>query len=164
MILGLDASTKSTGYGIFHEETKRLIASGCITADGADMMGRINKIVKNIKERILEKYQINELILEEVIPKNGYMNKNIKTYKALMYLQAKIMFLLHDEYPYIKVIFKYPGEWRKEVGIHSGPVKREEMKKRDITYVKNVFGLDVNDDEADGICLAYSALQQKGAF
>ena len=44
-----------------------------------------------------------------------YMNKNIKTYKALMYLQAKIMFLLHDEYPYIKVIFKYPGEWRKEV-------------------------------------------------
>lgn len=163
MILGLDASTKSTGYGLFHEETKRLVASGCITADGADMIGRINKIVKDIKERILENYQVNKLILEEVIQKQGQI-KSIKTYKALMYLQGAILTLVHNEYPYIEVVFKYPSEWRKEVGIHSGPVKRSEMKQRDITFVKNVFGLEVNDDEADGICLAYSEIKKKGAF
>ena len=163
MILGLDASTKSTGYGIFHSETKRLIASGCITADGSDMIGRIKKIVKDIDERIFQKYQVNKLILEEVLPKNGYQ-KSVQTYKALMYLQGQIVTLIHDKYPYIEIIFKYPSEWRKEVGVHSGAVKREVVKQRDITYVKNVFGLDVNDDEADGICLAYSEIKQKGAF
>lgn len=163
MILGLDASTKSTGYGIFHEETKRLIASGCITADSSDMLGRIKKIVKDIDERILAKYQVNKLILEEVLPKNGYQ-RSVQTYKALMYLQGQIVMLIHDKYPYIEIIFKYPSKWRKEVGIHSGAEKREVVKQRDITYVKNVFGLNVNDDEADGICLAYSEIKQKGAF
>ena len=163
MILGLDASTKSTGYGIFHEETKRLIASGCITADSSDMLGRIKKIVKDIDKRILAKYQVNKLILEEVLPKNGYQ-RSVQTYKALMYLQGQIAMLIHDKYPYIEIIFKYPSEWRKEVGVHSGAAKREVVKQRDITYVKNVFGLDVNDDEADGICLAYSEIKQKGAF
>jgi len=47
-----------------------------------------------------------------------------------------------------------PSQWRKYCGITQSKKKRQELKQESINYVKDKFGIDVNDDVADSICLA----------
>jgi len=152
-IMGLDMSTKSTGVAIF--EDKELIYYTCLTASSTDLMKRIEKIVGGIED-ILNRYpDIEKIIMEEVIPTTG---KNVKTWKALMYLQAIVMMMLYKKFPKIKTELIYPNSWRSRIGIHTGKGEiREKLKKSDIHYVETHYGIKVNDDIADAICIAYSA-------
>jgi Holliday junction resolvasome RuvABC endonuclease subunit len=151
-ILSLDASTKSSGYAIFNEQ--KLENYGCITASSTDLIKRINKIITEL-EQILIKEKVDKIILEEVRPEQGL--QNIKTHKALMYLQAAIAFLIHERFNTIEIEYTYPNEWRAACGIHTGRgVKRETLKSADIKFVKENFGITVNDDEADAIGIGYA--------
>jgi hypothetical protein len=106
-------------------------------------------------EQILIKEKVDKIILEEVRPEQGL--QNIKTHKALMYLQAAIAFLIHERFNTIEVEYTYPNEWRAACGIHTGRgVKRETLKSADIKFVKENFGITVNDDEADAIGIGYA--------
>lgn len=151
-IIGLDMSTHSTGFSVFEDKT--LIDYGCITAASADLLKRIDKIVNELAV-ILNKYNdVETIYMEEVIPSVG---KNVKTWKALMYLQAIFMMKLHKEFPNIKVELIYPNSWRSRIGIHTGKgITREKLKAEDIKFVKNHYNIDVNDDTADAICIAHS--------
>jgi Holliday junction resolvasome RuvABC endonuclease subunit len=151
-ILSLDASTKSSGYAIFNEQ--KLESYGCITASSTDLIKRINKMITEL-EQILIKEKVDKIILEEVRPEQGL--QNIKTHKALMYLQAAIAFLIHERFNTIEVEYTYPNEWRAACGIHTGRgIKRETLKSADIKFVKENFGITVNDDEADAIGIGYA--------
>ena len=44
------------------------------------------------------------------------------------------------------------SQWRSQIGIQAKNRKREEYKRLAIEYVKNIFGINVTDDEADSIC------------
>ena len=88
MILALDLSTKSSGWAVY--DKNNLITSGCITATSSDLIERIIKITKELEEKILKKYNIHEVIAEEVQPTGGYGVGNQKTHKALMWIQASI--------------------------------------------------------------------------
>lgn len=151
-IIGLDCSTKSTGFSVF--EDKELIDYGCITASSTDLLKRIDKIVTALEE-LLNKYpNVETIIMEEVIPSTG---KNVKTWKALIYLQAIFMMLLHKKFPKIHVEFIYPNSWRSRIGIHTGKGEtRDKLKQHDIKYVETHYGIKVNDDIADAICIGYS--------
>ena len=157
-ILSLDASTKSTGVAIF--DNNKLIAQECITSTSMDLFKRIHVMIDRIRQ-LLFIYQIDKIILEEVRPENGLAN--IKTHKALMYLQGAIAMLVHDNYPHTEIVYLYPNEWRKLCGIKTGSgIKRESLKAKDINFVKDKFNLDVNDDIADAIGLGYAYLKQQG--
>ena len=114
-IMSLDASTKSTGVAIF--ENKKLIYYDCITASSTDVIKRIQIVISKLNQ-ILQEYKIERIILEEVRPEEGI--SNIKTQKALMWLQAAINFMLHENHPKIKVEYVYPNSWRAACGIHTG--------------------------------------------
>ena len=44
-------------------------------------------------------------------------------------------------------------------GIKTGAgVRRESLKPKDIAFVKSQFGITVNDDIADAICIGFSAV------
>ena len=148
-ILALDASTKATGLAIFKD--KELLGKGCITASSTDLFKRIHKMVDNI-DTLIQEANINEIVMEEVIPDHA---KNTQTFKALMYLQAAIMMMIHDKHPQVKVELIYPGSWRSQAGIKIGRgVKRETLKEADIKRAQEVFKLQgLNDDEADAILI-----------
>ena len=151
-ILALDASTKSTGVAVFID--KELAGVKCVTASSTDLYNRIHKITDAI-DHIIETVEIDEIVMEEVIPDH---DKNTNTFKALMYLQASIMMMIHDKHPKVKVTLVYPGSWRSQCGIKTGKgVKRETLKEADIIRAKELFALTkVNDDEADA-CLIGAA-------
>ena len=100
MIMSLDLSTKSSGVAIFNQE--ELIDYYCITASSTDLIKRIYKVINEIK-KFCEEYTIETIIVEEVRPEgNQYGVGNQKTHKALMYLQAALVFFMHDNYPKVK--------------------------------------------------------------
>lgn len=148
-ILALDASTKMTGLAIFKD--KAFLGKGCIAAASSDLFKRIHKMVDGV-DAIVTEAAIDEIVMEEVIPDHA---KNTQTFKALMYLQAAIIIMLHDKHPNVKVELIYPGSWRSQAGIKIGRgVKRETLKDADIKRAKEVFGAQtLNDDEADAMLI-----------
>lgn len=156
MFLSLDLSTKSSGWAVFDESD--LVDYGCITSASTDLIKRIHIMTEGIKETI-EKYDIKEVIVEEVRPDVG--GGNINTHRALMWLQAALAFLLHDNYPKIKIEYIYPSSWRASCGIRNGRgVKRQSAKQLDIAFVKENYNLEVNDDIADAICIGHSHMNK----
>lgn len=155
MILSLDLSTKSSGWAIFKEQ--ELINYGCITSSSTDLIKRIHIMIDEI-DRILQENEISKIIVEEVRPEGGYGVGNQKTHKALMYLQAALEFLIHDNYnKKVKIEYIFPSSWRAKCGIKNGRgIKRTSLKEADIAFVKENFNLDVNDDEADAICIGFA--------
>ena len=157
-ILAIDASTKSSGWAVYKENN--LSDYGCITSSSADLFKRIHIMVDSIQE-IVKNNNISKVILEEVRPENGL--SNIKTHKALMFLQGAIAMMLHDNYPKIIIEYLYPSEWRKSCKIKTGRgVVRETVKQRDVRFVEETFGIKVNDDIADAIGLGYAYLHPEG--
>ena len=159
-ILALDLSTKSSGWATYDND--KLIEYGCITASSTDFIKRIQKIIGEL-DIILQKYKdITRVIAEEVRPEGtGYGVGNLHTHKTLMYLQAAVAFLLHEKYAAAAFEFIYPSSWRAKCGIKNGRgVRRETVKANDIKFVKETFGLDVNDDIADAIGIGYSEVSQ----
>lgn len=151
-ILSLDASTKSTGFAVFNET--KLETYGCLTASSTDLVKRISKIITEL-EQVLSQNTINKIILEEVRPEQGL--QNLKTHKALMYLQAAIVFLVHERFNTIEIEYVYPNEWRKACGIKTGSgVRRETLKPKDIQFVKDNYNIIVNDDIADAIGIGHA--------
>ena len=158
MILALDASTRSTGYAVF--DKNELITYGCLTASSNDLINRIQKIILGLNE-VFKNYKIDKIILEEVRPEDGM--QNIKTHRALMWLQGAIAMLAHEIDKKIEIEYMYPSQWRKHCGIGTGRgVKREVVKQRDIEFVKKTYGLDVNDDIADAIGIGHGYLIENG--
>ena len=148
-IIALDASTKATGVAIFKD--KELLGASCITASSTDLIKRIHKITDGI-DNIISQLPIEELVMEEVIPDHA---KNTNTFKALMWLQANIMIMLHDKYPNIKTTLVYPGSWRSQCHIKTGRgVKRESLKEADVRLANETFNLNTtSDDIADAVLI-----------
>lgn len=158
-LLALDASTKDTGVAIFKD--KQLLGSSCIAASSTDLYKRIHKMVDSI-DKIIAELDIDEIVMEEVIPDH---TKNTNTFKALMYLQATLMLMLHDKYPKVKVTLVYPNSWRSQCGIKTGRGKtRESLKAADIEFANKTYNLAItSDDEADAICIGHARLQPSAA-
>ena len=156
-ILSIDASTHSTGWSIFNDD--QLVVYGCIQSASTNLIKRIY-IMKDGLEAVLNNYEIDKIILEEVRPEQGL--QNLKTHKALLYLQAAITFLVYEKFNKIKIEYIYPSEWRKACGIKTGRgIRRDALKPLDIAFVKEKFGIEVNDDIADAIGIAVGYLNTR---
>ena len=155
-VLSIDASTKSTGFALF--DGKELKSYKCVTASSSDLATRIKKMVNALYE-ILSKHKVDVIVLEEVRPEQGL--QNIKTHKALMYLQGAFYLLIQEQFKSIKIEFLYPNEWRSKCGIKTGAgVRRSSLKPLDIKFVKETYGLDVNDDIADAIGIGHAYIYE----
>lgn len=155
-LLSLDLSTKSTGYAVFEDDV--LVDYGCIKASSTDVINRIQKITKEINNVLLKHSNIKKIVVEEVRPENGQKGVgNLRTHKVLMWLQAALEFLIHDNFASISIEYLYPSEWRKVCGIQTGrAIMREKLKQADINFVKKIYNIEVNDDIADAIGIGHA--------
>ena len=148
--LALDLSTKNSGYAIF--EDKKLIDYGCISATDNNVLNRIEKMTKELKE-IFDKYEPDNIIVEEVLPED--VKNNQKVFKALMYMQAAIALEFNKSKKTLE--FYTSSEWRKKCGIHTGRgITRDTLKSADINFVKDKYNIVANDDICDAICIGYA--------
>lgn len=142
-ILGLDTSTSSTGYAVI--DNGKLICYGSIKPP--KKLNTIEKIIyieKEIKE-IISKKKVEYIVIEQLA-----VMRSANTTRVL----AGLLYHLIIEFTKkdILTILVRPSEWRSHCGIKGKG--REELKQNAINYIKSKYKIDVNDDEADSICIA----------
>ncbi len=159
-ILSLDLSTHSSGWAYF--EDKELKKYGCINSSSTDLIKRIYKMTEEIYNILSEYNKVEKIIIEEVRPETENGIRNLKTYRALMWLQASVAFLIHDKFENIKIEYVYPSSWRAILGIKNGRgIKRDSLKLEDISFIKEKYNIEVNDDIADAICIGLSQINKQ---
>lgn len=155
-IIALDMSTKSTGYAIYKHN--KLVQYNYITATSNDLFNRI-KVMLNAINKLLEQNQDLEYVIMQQVRQEGFVN--VKTYKALMYLQGCVQMIIHQKFKHLQTDFLYPSSWRKVCKIKQGRgVQRKQQKQLDIQWVKQNFNIEVNDDIADAIGIGYAYINQ----
>lgn len=156
-IISLDMSTKSTGYAIYKHN--KLVQYNYITATSNDLFNRI-KVMMNAINKILQQNLDLEYVVMEEVRQQGFIN--VKTYKALMYLQGCIQMMIHQKFKHLQTDFLYPSSWRKICQIKQGRgIQRKQQKQLDIQWVKDNFNIiPENDDVADAIGLGYGYINK----
>lgn len=155
-IISLDMSTKSTGYAIYKHN--KLVQYNYITATSSDLFNRI-KVMLNAINKLLEQNSDLEYVVMQQVRQEGFTN--IKTYKALMYLQGCVQMIIHQKFKHLQTSFLYPSEWRKVCQIKQGRgIQRKQQKQNDIQWVKTNFNIQVNDDVADAIGIGYAYINK----
>lgn len=156
-ILAIDGSSKSTGIAIF--ENNKLIHHQCITASSGDSLKRILKMAQRI-EQIYQEYKPTDIIMEDILPQDVKHNQNV--FKVLIYLQAAVVLTLNKYKAHVELCTA--SHWRSLCGIKTGRgIKRQSLKKSSIQLVKNKYGLIVNDDVSDAICIGLAYWNQHGS-
>lgn len=147
-IAGIDASSNKTGIAIF--ENGQYIEHTLIDLHKIkDSDQRIPKMMVEICKYI-KKHMPDKIVMEKSILKS-----NIVTVQMLSNLAGAVM--LYAATKGIELQFVYPVEWRKVVGLQqSTKIKREILKEEAIRAVKQEYGMDVTDDEAEAILIARS--------
>lgn len=145
-ILSLDASTHSSGWAVGTDQM--LQQHGCIVAKSRDVEKRIIQMRNQIVSLICN-HNPDKIVIQQVRPE-----VNSHTNKVLMWLQGVIIIAAYECKPNMQIEFVNASEWRAAIKIRQGRgIKRDEVKSHDIQYVKNKYNIDVNDDEADAICI-----------
>lgn len=153
-LLCVDLSTQKTGIAYFNSGKYQKHYLLDYSKD-KDVDNRFKTMAKRIWY-YLEKYRPLAVFVEET-----YGGKNIQTTKILTRLQGVIYAWCMNNCRDFYTIT--PSSWRKQLGFLQGKgVKRNQLKEQSVQYVLNTYGLEVNDDEADAICIGDAVIKLYG--
>lgn len=165
--LGIDASTKCTGYAIF--EDGELIKYGKVSSDANDNWRE--RVVFMMKEvaHIAKDFCVDQIVAE--VPVKTLANVN--TLEQLFSLHGALLGI--SAVLHIKFIPMDVNAWRKNIGIlkdipKSTKDKRAILKERSIKMANELYGLDLvwksagskfnDDDISDAILIAHTYINQ----
>lgn len=147
IILALDQSISKTGISLFEykegEDDFKLIQYELFTTKKGSTEEKIFQVATKLRD-LIEEFKPTKILLEDI-----QLQVNVKTYKSLSQLQGILFFICYAEH--IKCEIVKPTVWRKELEIKGK--KRNELKEKAKEFVFNRYGLTVNDDIAESICI-----------
>lgn len=149
-ILATDQSTKVTGWAFYDGE--KLAAHGLILAkkEENDVMRRIGFMCDEI-ESLVEKYKPDLCCIEQTQSQGNEL-----VFRTLSMLVGSLSFMMYRRgLPYIIV---YPKTWKAAFGVKGR--KRAEQKANTIQIVRDRYGIEVSEDEADAIGLLNYAIKE----
>ena len=148
IICGIDGSTNRTGIAVFCDG--RYVNHTLVDLHKVkDINERIPKMISEICKYI-DDVKPDKILMEETI-----LSSNTDTLKKLAYLAGGMMFYAHERG--IEFDLVLPSKKKKKIGLQqSNKIKREVLKQESIQAVKQEYGLDVTDDEADAILVCRS--------
>ena len=149
-ILGIDASTKCSGICITDENGKILFHTVYDYKKNQDIDERIELMIGRFIQ-LFKDWNPDICYIEDTWKAGKVLN--IETTKKLTNLIGAVRCLCIQNGCCFNTI--YPSSWRSAIGIDDGKnVKRDEFKQRAMEWVDKKYGLNVGDDEAEGICIA----------
>ena len=144
-VLVFDQSTKMSAYSIFVDG--QYIECDCIDLHKMkDTSERVRAMGVELC-KIIEKYNPDKVVMEEVAQQS-----NPLTLKLLARIQGVIIGFCaaHNIDTYIIE----PSKWRSVLKFKIGSgVKRAELKAQAIQHVKDVYDLDLSEDECEALCI-----------
>ena len=153
-LLSLDTSTTSTGWAIFKDGTYQ--ESGVIDDFKKEKNG-YKRLELMVKELLTD---IGQLKPDVIVIEKDVVFGNMKVIDMLMKIIGAVYgFCLYNGITYYEFA---PSEWRKYVKLQAFGRKRDEFKKASIKYIKDNLNMEVNDDEADAICIGLAYCKKFG--
>lgn len=153
-LLSLDTSTTSTGWAIFKDGEYQ--ESGVI--DDFKKVKNGYERLKLMTKELLD--SIGQLKPDIIVIEKDVVFGNMKVIDMLMKIIGAVYgFCLFNGITYYEFA---PSEWRKYVKLQAFGRKRNEFKKASIKYIKDNLNMDVNDDEADAICIGLAYCKKFG--
>ena len=152
-LIAFDQSTTASGFCVMEMGSGDIIESGVILPKKNDET--IDRITYTIK-RCLNLVRTNEVAF--VFIEGVQVQRNPRVYEVLAKLAGSLEIMLYESGYLVNVV--KASEWRKRVGIKNR--KRAEVKKEAIELVKELYGLDVSEDEAEAVLFARAfAMEQE---
>ena len=141
----MDQSSSRSGWAFLDDGVP--VRYGVVDhAKESDVSERIKHMFLDLA-KIIDECQIDELVVEA-----AQQQVNPKAMAILSQLQGGLICRGYNLG--LAVTSLMPCEWRKILHFQQGAgVKRPELKAQAIQYVKENFGLDVSEDEAEAICI-----------
>lgn len=157
-ILALDQATKISGWSVFDNEN--LIKFGVFTARDNDVDQRI-EIVKNYLINMIDFWRPDKVILEDIQlqqfgPRSTNNVEGVTTFKSLAHLQGVLINTLLENNIAYEVV--HTAVWREHCGVKGK--SRADKKRSAQLIVKNIYGINVTQDEADAICIGQYSSQK----
>ena len=146
--VSFDQSSNLSGFCLFD---KNIIESGVIDKHKIkDCSLRIAEMSKAICEKI-DEFKPDVVVLE------GIQNQgSIATVILLARLQGMILGYCYAHG--IRAEILGPSQWRSKLKFKQGAgVKRDDLKQQAMDYVLKEFGLEVNVDQSEAVCIAVAA-------
>ena len=144
-LISFDQSTTRSGYCIMEMGSGDIIESGVIIPKKNDET--IDRITYTIK-RCLNLVRTNEIAF--VFIEGVQVQRNPRVYEVLAKLAGSLEIMLYESGYLVNVV--KASEWRKRVGIKNR--KRAEVKKEAMELVKELYDLEVSEDESEAILFA----------
>ena len=149
-VLSLDQSTRVSGWSLFQDG--KYVCSGIIDMNKSKLETdkRSFEMAKEIW-KVIKKYNPEELVIENV-----QQQSNPSTMIILARLAG--MIIGYAEAHNVQVHILLPSQWRKILGYSQGAkVKRQELKQQSINHVKEMYRLELSEDECEAICINEAA-------
>ena len=146
--MGIDGSTTSTGIGVFNNE--ELMFYTCIKPKSKNWQERLRILACEL-DKVFKSYPIEICYIEDVPLKDGKIT--IKKLSAVRGIVIALCGLYN-----VELVSEGVSDWRKNAGFFDGTkdgMKRDVMKEKAVNEVKTLFNIEVNDDIAEGILVAY---------
>lgn len=143
-LISIDSSSTKTGWAIF--ENGKLKDYGIIDLhNNKDSYLRLKEMVYNIWQ-LLEYNKPNIIVIEKL-----NVGRNMQATRLLSKIIGSIYCysILHDDVFYFEI---QASEWRSKLGMQSSGRKRNDYKKLSVSYVKDLYQIEVSDDISDAIC------------
>lgn len=144
-LIAFDQSTTASGWCVMEMGTGDIIESGVVIPNKND--DTIDRITYTIK-RCLNLVRTNEVAF--VFIEGVQVQRNPRVYEVLAKLAGSLEIMLYESGFLVNVV--KASEWRKRVGIKGR--KRADVKKEAIEMVKEIYGLEVSEDECEAILFA----------
>ena len=149
-MISIDSSTNKTGFAIW--EDGKFIRSGLIDlSSNKDIAKRLPEMMEQITT-LLSEEKADLVYVEEM-----NVTRNAQVARFLVRLQGAIQYWCTINGKWFETI--QPTKWRKAIDLKGKTRKREDMKQAAIDHVETNFGLQVNDDEAEAICIGQAVLK-----
>lgn len=150
VLLALDQSTRCSGWAVYIDG--EYVCSGVIDKSKSklDTPERSFEMARDLW-CVMKKYKPDHVVLEDVQNQNS-----IKTVIILARLQG--MLIGYAEAHKVKTHILLPSQWRKALGFNQGPkIKRQELKQQSVDFIKEKYGLELQEDECEATCIGVAA-------
>lgn len=151
-ILSVDQSTTQTGYAVFDGGDLR--SYGVLKSTGKDSTARMADMCHKI-QLLIKKHKPSMMVIEKVS-----LHSSVTVLVSLANLQGAIFQMCYEKD--LGYVLYAPSTWRRIIGIIGGRLKRDQYKKKAIAFVENSYGITVNDDCAEAICMGLAYLIDTG--
>ena len=154
-ILAVDQATYNSGFSIF--DGNELLRYGIHSTTAPTEEARISEI-KNWFIQMLLNWAPDEIILEDIqlqdesVERDGNRNTmGVTVFKSLAHLQGVLINVAFEQKIPCKTVLS--TVWRKEMGVKGKT--RTDKKKSAQLLIKQIYDVNVSNDEADAICIGH---------